>query len=69
MTSRVGQFTVEGLVVVLAAVPDVEPIRLWFKEFQNLGAGDEVGQDFHQRRAIHVAMVSAFSVRAPGVVK
>ena len=30
----VGQFAIEGLVVVLGAVPDVEPIRLWRKEFQ-----------------------------------
>ncbi len=35
----------------------------------DLVAGHEVSEDSHQRRAIHSAMVSAFSVRAPGVVK
>src|SRR6476660_3730027 len=28
-----GQFAVESVVVVLAAVPDIEPIRLWCKKF------------------------------------
>ena len=66
----VGQFAVEGLVVVLGAVPDVQPIRLWCKEFSHLVAGNEVREDSQRHRfAIHLAMVSAFSLRAPGVVK
>jgi hypothetical protein len=31
-----GQFGVESVVVVLAAVPDIEPIRLWCKKFGDL---------------------------------
>ena len=65
-----GQLAVEGVVVILAAVADIEPIRLWRKEFSDLLAGDEVGEDPQRHRfAIHLAMVSAFSLRAPGVVK
>ena len=30
----VGQLAVERVVVILGAVPDIEPIRLWRKEFQ-----------------------------------
>ena len=66
----VGQLAVEGVVVVLGAVPDVEPIRLWGKEFSDLVAGGEVGEDLQRHRfAIHLAIVSACSLRAPGVVK
>jgi hypothetical protein len=31
-----GQFGVESVVVVLAAVPDIEPIRPWCKKFGDL---------------------------------
>ncbi len=66
----VGQLAVEGVVVILGAVPDIEPIRLWRKEFQDLVARNEVREDSQRHRfAIHLAMVSAFSLRAPGVVK
>ena len=62
-----GQLAVERVVVVLGAVPDVEPIRFRRKEFQHLVAGHEMGQDpYRHRFAIHLAMVSAFSLRAPG---
>ena len=42
-----GQFAVESVVVVLAAVPDIEPIRLWCKKFGDLLAGNEVREDSH----------------------
>ncbi len=65
-----GQLAVEGVVVILGAVPDVEPIRLWCNEFQDLLARNEVREDSQRHRfAIHLAIVSAFSLRAPGVVK
>ena len=68
-----GQLAVERVVVVLGAEPDVEPIRLGRKEFGHLVAGNEVGEDFTSFSApplaIHLAMVSACSLRAPGVVK
>ena len=57
-----GQFAVES-VVVLAAVPLIEPISLWCNKF-----GDLLDVQCH-RFAIHLAIVSAFSLRAPGVVK
>ena len=75
------QFAIERVVVVLGAVADVEPIGLWRNEVQHLGAGREMGQHPHRRAlargvssyrhrfAIHLAIVSAFSLRAPGVVK
>ncbi len=66
----VGQLAMEGLVVVLGAVSDVEPIRLGGKECQYLVARCEVGENLHRQRfAIHFAIVSACSLRAPGVVK
>ena len=66
----VGQFAVEGVVVILGAVADVEPICLWRNKIQHLVAGDEMGQYSQRHRfAIHLAIVSAFSLRAPGVVK
>ncbi|MDT5183237.1 MAG: hypothetical protein QOI29_1395, partial [Mycobacterium sp.] len=65
-----GQLAVESVVVILAAVADIEPIRLWCKEFGDLLTRDEVCEDSQRQRfAIHLAMVSAFSLRAPGVVK
>ena len=38
----VGQLAIERVVVVLGAVPDVEPIRFWCKEFSTLSPGIEV---------------------------
>ena len=65
-----GQLAVEGVVVILGAVADVEPIRLWRKEFGDPVTGNEMSEDSQRHRfAIHLAMVSAFSLRAPGVVK
>ena len=65
-----GQLAVEGVVVILAAIPDIEPIRLWRNKFQDLLARNEVREDSQRHRfAIHLAIVSAFSLRAPGVVK
>jgi hypothetical protein len=65
-----GQFAVEGVVVVLGAVANVEPIRLWRKEFSDSLARREVREDSQRQCfAIHLAIVSAFSLRAPGVVK
>jgi hypothetical protein len=66
----VGQLAVEGVVVILGAVTDIEPIRLWHKEFQDLLTRNEVREHSQRHRfAIHLAIVSAFSLRAPGVVK
>ena len=53
---RFGEFTVERLVVVLGAVPDVEPIRVRRKEFRYLGSRQEVGQD-GDRLAVVIATV------------
>ena len=64
-----GQLPVERLVVVFGAVSNAEPIRLRGKEIDDLVARDEVGENGHQRRVIHFAIVSAFSDRDPGVVK
>ena len=65
-----GQFAIEGVVVIFGAVVDVKPIPLRCKKFQNLDARREMGQDpYRHRFAIHLAIVSAFSLRAPGVVK
>ena len=67
---RVGQLAIEGVVVVLRAVPNVQPIRLWRKEFVDPLARREMGEDPQRNLfAIHLAIVSAFSLRAPGVVK
>ena len=66
----IGQLAIEGVVVILGAVPDIQPIGFWRKEIQHLVAGNEMGQDPQRHRfAIHLAIVSAFSLRAPGVVK
>ena len=60
----------EGVVVVLGAEPDVEPIPLQLKELEHFVARGEMGQYLHRHRfAIHFAIVSACSLRAPGVVK
>ena len=66
----VGQFAVQGLVVVLVAPPHIEPIRFGRNDPQHRLAGQEVRENSHRHRlAIHFAMVSACSLRAPGVVK
>ena len=66
----VGQLPVERGVVVFAAVPDIEPISMRRKEVEHLWTGNEVSQDAQRHRlAIHLEMVSACSLRAPGVVK
>ena len=65
-----GQLAVEGVVVILAAIPAIEPIRLWREEFQDSLTRNEVREGSQRHRfAIHLAIVSAFSLRAPGVVK
>ena len=65
-----GQFAVEGLVVVLVAIAHVEPISLGRKQFANLVARGEVGEhSYFHRFDVHFAIVSACSLRAPGVVK
>ena len=65
-----GQLPVERIVVILGAVPDIKPIRFWGKESDDLVAGYKMREDSQRHRfAIHLAMVSAFSLRAPGVVK
>jgi len=61
---------VQGLVVVLVAPPHIEPIRFGRNDPQHRLAGQEVRENPHRHRlAIHFAMVSACSLRAPGVVK
>jgi hypothetical protein len=40
-----GQVAVESVVVILAAVADIEPIRLWCEEFGDLLTRDEVCED------------------------
>jgi len=64
------QLTVEGIVVIFGAVAHIEPIHLWRKEFGDPIAGNEVCENSYRHRLpIHLAMVSALSLRAPGVVK
>ena len=46
----IGQLTVEGIVVILGAVADIEPIHLWRKEFGDLIAGNEVCEDSYRHR-------------------
>ena len=66
----IGQLAIEGIVVILGSVPDIQPIGFWCNKIQHLLARDEMGQDPQLHRfAIHLAIVSAFSLRAPGVVK
>ena len=40
-----GQLPIERAVVILAAIADIQPINFWCKEFRDLVAGSEVGQD------------------------
>jgi hypothetical protein len=64
------QLTVEGVVVIFGAAAEIEPIRLWREDFSDSITGNAVCEDPHRHRLpIHLAMVSAFSLRAPGVVK
>jgi hypothetical protein len=64
------QLPVKARVVVFGAPPDVKPIRFWRNEIEHLTAGNEVGENPQRHRlVIHLAMVSACSERAPGVVK
>ena len=67
---RVGQFSIKRPVVLLRAPTDVEPTRLGRDEVEHLRTGSEVGENLQRHRlAIHLAMTSACSLRAPGVVK
>ncbi len=70
----VGQFPVEAGLrfgrVIVGAPANIEPIGLGGKEFEHLVARNEVGENSQRRRLwIHLAMVSACWLRAPGVVK
>jgi hypothetical protein len=67
---RVGQLPVKARVVVFGAPSHVKPIRFWRNEIEHSIAGDEVGENSQRHRlVIHLAMVSACSLRAPRVVK
>lgn len=66
----IGQFAVEAVVVVGGAPPNVEPICFGGKEIEDSFTWNEVGENSQRHRLlIHLAMVSACSLRAPGVVK
>jgi hypothetical protein len=66
----VRQVTEEGVVVIFGALADIELIRLWRREFSDFITGNEVREDSQRHRLpIHLVMASAFSLRAPGVVK
>jgi hypothetical protein len=66
----VGQLAVESRVVILGAPADIKLIRFCGKKIQHFLAGNKVGEDSQRHRLlIHLAIVSACSVRAPGVVK
>lgn len=65
-----GQLAVEGGVIVGGTPPDVEPICFGCKKFENFVTWYEMRENSQRHRLlIHLAMVSACSLRAPGVVK
>jgi hypothetical protein len=65
-----GQLAVEARVVIRGTPSDVEPICFGSKEIEDFVTGNEVGENSQRHRLlIHLAMVSACSLRAPGVVK
>lgn len=65
-----GQFAIETRVVVGRTPANVKPIRFGSKEIEDFVTGNEVGENSQRHRLlIHLAMVSACSLRAPGVVK
>jgi len=41
-----GQLAVEGSVVILGAVPNIEPISFWGKEIQDVSTRNEMCEDF-----------------------